>query len=105
MITAIQTASKLDWDGWLRGIFSALISGGAGAVAAGFGSVILDPNKDFSTGPHGIRHLFELMAFCFAFSGVISLANFLHTNPIPTVVVQSPGAGDVNVTVHQEEKK
>ena len=44
-------ASKLDWAGWLRGFFGALISGGAGAVGSGFGSIIVDP-KRLQRAPH-----------------------------------------------------
>ena len=100
-IKLFRVATKLDWSGWLRGIFSAVISGGAGAISAGFGVTVIDPNKDFS-GPNGYGRLFDLMLFCFLFSGVISLAKYLQANPIPPVIVQSSGSGDVNISVSKE---
>jgi hypothetical protein len=99
MLMAIETAKRLDWSAWLRGVFGSLISGGAGAVSAGFGSIIFDPNKDFSTGPHGVQHLFDLMIFCFFFSGLISLAKYLQTNPLPDTLTINNPQGNVNVTV------
>ena len=75
-------ASKLDWAGWLRGFFGALISGGAGAVGSGFGSIIVDP-KDFNVLQGGLVHTLALMGVTFAFSAIISLAKFLQSHPVP----------------------
>lgn len=81
MIAAIANAQRLDWNGWFKGCMGAIISGGAGAVGAGFGASLLDPGHDFV----GLR-LLELMASAFAFSGIISLAKFLQTHPTPDAV-------------------
>lgn len=69
------TASKLDWGGWIRGAVGALISGGAGAVSAGFATVMTDPMHDAS--------LIKIMALTFAISGIVSLAKFLQITPVP----------------------
>ena len=71
----LTTASSLDWGGWIRGFVGALISGGASSVASGFGASVLDKSHDIN--------IFKLMALTFLFSGVISLAKFLQTQPVP----------------------
>lgn len=84
MITAMDTASKLDWSGWLKGIFGALISGGAGAVGGGFGAMVADPSQDFNIGKDGgVHHLLILMGVAFSISGIISLAKYLQIHPVP----------------------
>jgi hypothetical protein len=75
MIAAVANATRLDWSGWIRGIIGALISGGAGSIASGFGAKIADPGHDIN--------VFKLMAITFAISGVVSLAKFLQTEPVP----------------------
>src|ERR1039457_2324125 len=82
----LTTASKLDWAGWLLGIFGACISGGAGAIGGGFGAVIVDPSHDFTPGQGGTYHLLMLMGVAFLFSGIISLAKYLQTHPVPDIV-------------------
>ena len=72
------TAAKLDWDGWLRGVIGALISGGAGSIASGFAVTIADPAHDVS--------ILKVIAFTFLISGVVSMAKFLQTTPVPNVV-------------------
>lgn len=79
---ALKTAKGLDWRGWIRGVIGATVSGGASAVGAGFGTIIIDP-KDFNVFDGGASHLFLVMAVCFAFSSLISLMKFLSTHPIP----------------------
>lgn len=74
----LDTAKKLDWSSWLRGIFGALISGGAGSVAAGFSTLVLDKQHDVN--------VFEMMGITFLFSGVVSLAKFLQVTPVPDIV-------------------
>jgi len=72
----LTVAGRLDWGGWLRGVFGALISGGASSVASAFGTVVLDKNHDLN--------VFAMMGITFVFSGLISLAKFLQTQPIPS---------------------
>lgn len=78
----LVTATRLDWAGWVRGAVGALISGGAGAIGGGFGSMIADPTH-FNIESGGIHHLLMVMGVAFLFSGIISLAKFLQTNPVP----------------------
>lgn len=72
----------LDWSSWTRGILTALIGGGAGAVSAGFGTMVVDP-KDFNIYT-GKIYLVMLATFCF--SGIMSMMQYLHTKPIPDVI-------------------
>lgn len=71
----LSTATKLDWGGWLRGVIGALVSGGAGAVSAGFAVNMLDKAHDIN--------LFKAMALTFAGSGIVSLAKYLQITPTP----------------------
>jgi len=77
MIAAVATATRLDWSGWFRGIVGALVSGGAGSVSAGFAAMKLDKGHDLN--------VFALMGITFLFSGVVSLAKFLQTTPVPNI--------------------
>jgi hypothetical protein len=70
-----KTASNLDWGGWLKGLIGALVSGGAGSVASGFGASIADPAHDIN--------IFKVMAITFAFSALISLMKYLQLTPVP----------------------
>lgn len=104
MIVALTTAKKLNWTGWILGIWGAAISGGAGAVSAGFGTMIIDP-KDFNVAS-GFHHLFELMGVCFAFSAFISLMKFLQTHPVPDpITINTPGPVIVNQPASSSEQK
>lgn len=86
----LVTASRLDWTGWILGIIGALVSGGAGAVGGGFGAVIADPSHDFTPGMGGTKHLLVLMGTAFVVSGIISLAKFLQTHPVPEAPKSQP---------------
>jgi hypothetical protein len=77
----LTVASRLDWPGWLLGGMGAFISGGAGAISAGFGTMLVDPDH-FNLGS-GAHHLFEVMGITFLFSAVISLAKYLQMHPTP----------------------
>ena len=79
---ALSAAKTLDWRGWFLGLVAAAISGGAGAVGSGFGSIILDP-KDFNLFQGGAAHLFALMCITFVFSAVLKLMQYLHDHPVP----------------------
>jgi len=80
------TASNLAWGDWVRGIFGAIISGGAAAVGGGFAAVVTSPSGDFTPGQGGTVHLLTLMGLAFLFSGIISLAKFLQLHPVPDVL-------------------
>jgi hypothetical protein len=74
----LTTATKLDWNGWLRGIIGAFISGGAGAIGSGVAGNILDKQHDMN--------IIALMGWTFLVSGVFSLAKFLQVTPTPDVI-------------------
>src|SRR5450755_4964088 len=81
MPALLANASNLDFDGWLRGLFSAGISGGASAVVGGFTVSGMDPQHyNFQTGP-----FYVLVGALFATNAVVSIAKFLSASPIPTV--------------------
>ena len=96
MMVAFKTAQRLDWGAWVMGIWGAAVSGGAGAVSAGFGTMVMDP-KDFNLGAGGSHHLFELMGICFGFSAFISLMKYLQTHPAPDpLTINTTGTVNVN---------
>lgn len=74
----IKTAMQLDWAGWVRGVFAALISGGAGSITSGFAANLADPAHDIS--------IFKVMWITFLLNGIIGLAAFLKQEPVPNVV-------------------
>lgn len=80
----------------MLGIVGALISGGAGAVATGFGAIIIDPSHDFTPSMGGTTHLLELMGITALVSGIISLAKFLQTHPVPDAAKSLAVAADAN---------
>jgi hypothetical protein len=79
-VNALTVASRLAWGEWIRGIFGALISGGAGAVGGGTGTSLVDPDH-FNT-QHPML-LLKVMGVTFLISGVTSLLKFLQTHPLP----------------------
>lgn len=74
-MNAFKNVKKLDWRDWIRGLFGAAISGGAGSVGAGFSVSVLDKAHDIN--------IFAAMAITFAFSGLVSLAKYLEQFPVP----------------------
>ena len=76
-------ASTLDIDGWIRGLLSAAISGGASAVTGGLGVSGMDPSHyNFQAGKFYI-----LVCTLFAANAVVSMAKFLQSTPLPTVKI------------------
>ncbi len=75
----------LDWSSWTRGLATAFIGGGAGAVSAGFGTMVVDP-KDFNvyTGK-----MYLVMMVCFLLNGTMAMMQYLHTKPIPDVLTET----------------
>ncbi len=95
----LDAASELDLIGWLRGLASAGISSFSGAIASGFGPMLVDP-RDFNM-QHPALAL-KTAAIGAAISGVVSIAKFLQTSPLPslkhvttmTQTVTGSGTGD-----------
>ncbi len=82
MIAAIAIASRLDYAGWLRGLFSAGISSFSGAIASAFGPALVDP-KDFNL--QNPMLMMKTAAIGGAISGIVSMAKFLNAQPLPGV--------------------
>jgi hypothetical protein len=103
-------ASNLDLNGWLRGLFSAGISGGASAVVGGFTVSGMDP-KDYNFAQ---SKFYILVGALFVTNAVVSVAKFLAAQPLPGVkemtamrqVVQQDGQAtkiiDTTKEVHTE---
>lgn len=82
MLAAITNVQRFDWTDWMRGVFGALISGGAGSVASGFAANLADPAHDIN--------IFRVMWMTFIVSGVVSLAKYLQTSPVPDLKPEAP---------------
>ena len=76
----ILSASNLDISGWIRGILSAGISSFSGAIASGFGPMMVDP-QDFNI-QHPAKAI-ETAAIGALIAGAVSIAKFLQTQPLP----------------------
>jgi len=97
----LTTASKLDWGDWVRGIFGAIISGGAGAIGVCYGSIVIDPEK-FNPTQGGLGHLLSLMGIVFVFSGIVSLAKFLQLHPVPDVLQKNLATAQAENTLSRD---
>jgi len=73
----VKAAATINVATWVRGVVGAFISGGAGSVAAGFSATVLDKNHDLN--------ILALMGMTFLLSGIVSLAKFLQTTPLPEI--------------------
>lgn len=82
-MTAVDSAMRMDWNSWLRGVIGALVSGGAAAIGGSVAIPAFDPSHDIV----GI-HLFALLGSLFLFSGMVSMFKFLQTHPLPDPVAQ-----------------
>lgn len=81
MSNLLATASNLDFNGWLRGLFSAGISGGASAIVGGFTVSGMDPHDyNFSN-----AKFYILVGALFATNAIVSMAKFLSASPLPGV--------------------
>jgi hypothetical protein len=74
---------KLDFGDWLYGLFSGVISGGAGSILTTFTASTIAPESFNMQHP---SKLFWLMGVTFGISGVMSAANFLAKRPLPSVI-------------------
>lgn len=71
----------LDFDDWILGLWSAVISGGSTAVSTSVGLIAIDP------GDFNLQHakLFITAGWLFLWSGFLGMMNFLRTRPAPSV--------------------
>ena len=73
---------NLDWGNWLRGLWAAVVGGGANAVVAGMGLNFVDPNH-FNAHP---SDFYKMVGALFALNGTLSFFMYLKQNPLPTSV-------------------
>lgn len=105
-------AAGLDINGWLRGMFSAGIQGGASAVSGGALVSMLAPDQfNLQKGK-----FYVLMGGLFIANGTVSIMRFLSQHPLPdektvttsVAVTQQPGAAPTTVATitetHTEKK-
>lgn len=79
MMNVIAAAGSLDVRGWIRGLVSAGVSGGASAITGGIVVSGLEPdNFNFHAGK-----FWELIGALFMVNAVVSIAKFLQNHPIP----------------------
>lgn len=77
----LATMTALDFNGWLRGLFSAGISGGASAIVGGFTVSGMDPHDyNFSN-----AKFYILVGALFATNAIVSMAKFLAASPLPGI--------------------
>ncbi len=105
----LTTMTQLDVWGWLRGLVSSGISSTAGAIASAFGPALADPH-DFN-----LEHpmlMFKSAAVGAGLCGIVSMAKFLSTQPLPAVkevtsttqTVSTPGGAPTKVIETVTEK-
>ena len=110
MNISIGWFGNIDFTDWVRGLVSAVISGGASAVTSGFVMAANDPAK-YAVGTSASL---KLMTTFFLINGFLAGMNFLRTKPLPelktvttttetTEHVKSPAA--TVVTTVEEVKK
>ena len=104
----LATMTALDFNGWLRGLFSAGISGGASAVVGGFTVSGMDPQDyNFSN-----AKFYILVGALFATNAIVSMAKFLSSSPLPgvkevtstTQTVSTPGGTPTKIIETVQEK-
>jgi hypothetical protein len=71
----------LDWSDWLRGVISAFVGGGAGAVTSGVVVSLGDPQQYNM----GTQKFYVLVGSVFLMSGMMNLMAFLRNKPMPDV--------------------
>ena len=81
MQAMIANASRYDWPTWFMGIMRSFISGGAGAIAAPAGPMIMDA-KDYNLAD-GLHKVLATMAIAFFISGLTAMGIFLKTHGAP----------------------
>ena len=106
----MTTMGRLDWTGWLRGIFAALIGGGAGGATNGFAANLVTPDT-VNLGV-GLHKFLAIVGISFAMNGILSMMFYLKQSPVPTVLVETKETTKTEITktisatpVEDESKK
>ena len=72
---------KLDWSNWFKGIFAAIIGGGAGGVTSAIsGSLVLPDQVNVHNGLH---NMLLLMGTNFIVNGAMAMFFYLKQSPVP----------------------
>lgn len=82
MQTMASNASRYDWTTWLMGIFRSFVAGGAGAIAAPIGPMLMD-GKDYNLGSGGLGKVLASMGIAFLVTGLTGMGIFLKTHGAP----------------------
>jgi hypothetical protein len=84
---AITIAGSLNWSGWLRGVIGAFVSGGAAGIGAATAVTAFDPSHDIVGWT-----LSKVVGLTFVITGIVSLAKFLQSHPLPDRYEDGSGA-------------
>ena len=75
-------SDKLTVRLWLHGLAAAFIGGGSGAVSAGLGALLADPDH-FNPANGGLTRILTVMSSTFLVSGILSVTAYLKQSPVP----------------------
>ena len=91
---------RLDWDKWIYGLVAAIVTGGASAVAGGFGASAIAPGQFNLAGGDPSWNMLKLMALMFIVNGIAGAAAYLKQSPLPAIeaTVTTTQTTDVTVT-------
>jgi hypothetical protein len=81
----IEQIKHLDFRGWVYGLLSAIIGGGAGSVTAAIAASIIKP-QDFALANAAS---FKLMFSVFGINALISMFMYLKQSPLPAIVEEN----------------
>lgn len=79
----ISKLKHLDLAGWIYGLISAVVGGGASSASAAIGASVIDPAKFNLADPMA---LINLMGIAFGVNAVLSMFLYLKQSPLPKVV-------------------
>lgn len=68
---------------WLHGLLAALIGGGASAVSAAIGPMLIAPQQFHLADEQGLHNILKTMLTGFVVSGLLSAFAYLKQSPLP----------------------
>jgi hypothetical protein len=90
----INQLKHLDFWGWIYGLLSAVIGGGASSVTAAIAASIIKPQDFALAGAASIK----LMLSVFAINALISLFLYLKQSPLPKIVDSTTTTDSTTIT-------
>ena len=84
-MSRLKIISMYDWATWIIGIMRAFIAGGAGALSAPIGPMVMDA-KDYNLAC-GLGKVLATMGIAFVVTGLAGMGIFLKTHGAPDAVV------------------